>query len=275
MNKINETVQFLKTKFTQKPKIAIILGTGLNSLGDLLSEKIIIPYPAIPHFPISTAPSHKGQLIYGTFAKQSILIMQGRFHFYEGYSMQEITYPIRVFQRLGIELLIVTNAAGSLNETMQPGQIVLLQDHINFIGTNPLIGKNVEEMGERFPSLHQTYNQKYRNAMKFVAGKHHINVKEGTYLAVSGPSLETRSECLMFQKWGADLVGMSTVPEVIVATHCGLQIIGISIVTNLSNIFHSNAHSQEEIQKNAIKAKEDLEIILHDFIANYEEELCQ
>jgi purine-nucleoside phosphorylase len=261
IDQIYKTVDFLKSIINETPKIAIILGTGLNSIGESLADKIVIPYSEIPNFPISTAPSHKGQLIFGKLAKKPVLVMQGRFHFYEGYSMQTITYPIRVFKKLGIEYLIVTNAAGSLNEEMQPGQLVLLHDHINFMGTNPLIGKNEDDFGERFPSLHETYHLESRKKLKNIAENFSICIKEGTYLAVTGPSLETRAECFMFQKWGA-------VPEVIVATHCGLKVIGISIVTNLSNIFHSNPHSQEEIQENALKAKSELETLLQHFIAD-------
>jgi purine-nucleoside phosphorylase len=269
IEKINQTAAFLKEKMNETPEIAIILGTGLGSFVDSVSDKISIPYSEIPHFPVSTAPSHVGRLVMGKISEKPVIIMQGRFHFYEGYPMQTVTFPVRVFRQMGVKLLMVTNAAGSLNESMQPGNIVLLSDHINFMGTNPLIGENLDDMGERFPSLHRTYSAEFRQIVKDIALQKKIKICEGTYLAVSGPSLETRAECLMFQKLGADVVGMSTVPEVIVATHCGMQVIGFSIVTNLSNIFHAEAHSQAEIQANAQKAKHDLLYLLEQFLIQY------
>ena len=268
LSKIKESVDYIQQKIIKNPTIGMILGTGLSSFADILEDTIYIPYSSIPHFPISTAPSHRGQIVFGKLADRYIIIMQGRFHFYEGYSMEKVTYPIRVIQQLGINELIITNAAGSLNSKMIPGTIVLIKDHINFMGTNPLIGKNLDEFGERFPSMHEPYNKEMMSLFINIAGKKKILVQEGVYTAVSGPSLETNAECIMLQRLGSDLVGMSTVPEVIVGVHCGLKILGISIVTNLSNIFHADAHSQQEIQENATKATKHLQTILIDFLSS-------
>jgi len=187
-----------------------------------------------------------------------VLCFQGRFHYYEGYSMQQVVFPIRVMAGLGIKFCVVTNASGSLREDFMPGNLVVLTDHINFMGTNPLIGKNDEELGERFPSMNLPYSPRVHEMVKAIAAKQAIPLKWGVYVAVTGPSLETKAECAMFAKLGADLVGMSTVPEVITARHCGMEVLGISVVTNYSNLFHSKAHSQEEIRDNAAKASQYL-----------------
>ena len=180
--------------------------------------------------------------------------------------MKEITFPIRVLSELGIETLIITNAAGSLRKDFKPGDIILLKDHINFMGNNPLIGKNYDELGERFPSMHEPYNLQIIEYCEKISTENNFEVKRGVYLGLPGPTLETRSECKMFEKFGADLVGMSTVPEAIVAVHSGLKVLGISVVTNLSNIFHNNPHTQEEIRKNAIKARKNMELLLKELM---------
>lgn len=259
---IQNAANFLKSKIENSPEIAIILGTGLNSLAELIPNPVIVDYADVPEMPQSTAPSHKGQFVFGNLAGKEIVIMQGRLHYYEGYSMQQITFPIRVLKLLGVNTLIVTNAAGSLNENLQPGDLVLIDDHINFTGDNPLIGKNLDEFGERFPSMNAPYSQRLRDLCDEIAQAKGFELKHGIYTALTGPSLETRAECNMFLKLGSDLVGMSTVPEVIVAIHSRLEVLGISIVTNLSNIFHSRPHSQEEIRNNAEKARENLEYLL-------------
>ncbi|HOE91888.1 MAG TPA: purine-nucleoside phosphorylase [Candidatus Cloacimonadota bacterium] len=262
--KINETISFLKHKISINPLVGIILGTGLNDLATEVENKIEILYEDIPGFVRSTAPSHQGKLIAGTISGMPILMLQGRFHFYEGYTMEQVTYPIRVFKKLGIKYLFVTNAAGSLNPTMRPGNLVLLNDHINMMGTNPLIGKNLDEYGERFPSMNEPYDNELQSIACSFAETQNIDMQQGVYCAVTGPSLETKAECKLFASLGADLVGMSTVPEVIVAVHSGLKVLAISVVTNLSNIFHDQAHSQEEIRDNAKIASNNLiNIIKH------------
>ncbi len=262
LDKINTASNFLKEKIKFKPEIGIILGTGLNSVGDMLTKPVIISYDDIPEWKVSTAPSHQGRLLAGKLGDKNVVILQGRLHYYEGYSMQEITFPVRVLKALGVDKLIVTNAAGSLNEKMTPGNLVIINDHINWMGNNPLIGENIDELGIRFPSLHEPYDKKYIELAHNIAKENNFSLQDGTYLALSGPSLETRAECKMLAKLGADLVGMSTVPEVIVGIHSNMKVIGISVVTNLSNIFHSKPHTQEEIRANAAKAKMNLETLI-------------
>lgn len=266
LKRIKEASNYISSKIKTKPVLGLILGTGLNSLTDILAETVEIPYEDIPHFKVSTAPSHTGKLVFGKLYDKDVVFMQGRLHYYEGYSMQDITFPIRVFANLGIKVLFVTNAAGSLNPEFLPGDVVLLNNHINFMGNNPLIGKNYPELGERFPSMHEPYSLNLISMANNIAKENNFEVKKGVYLAVAGPSLETKAESLMLAKFGADLVGMSTVPEVIVAIHTGLKVMGISVVTNLSNIFHSNPHSQEEIRENALKAKDKLQKIILEMI---------
>jgi purine-nucleoside phosphorylase len=265
---INSAVNFIKSQTSLIPKIGIILGTGLNSLADMVENSVVIPYNLIPGFKTSTAPSHSGKLIIGKIGNANVILMQGRLHFYEGYKMSDIVFPIRVMKKLGISHLFVTNASGSLNVDFTPGSLVLLKNHINFMGTNPLIGENLEEFGERFPSMNDPYNAALRELAMNIAIEKEIKLHTGVYVAVSGPSLETKSESLMLQGFGADLVGMSTVPEVIVAVHSGIKVLAISVVTNYSNIFHSQAHSQEEIRENALKAKTDLETLILSLIKN-------
>jgi len=264
--KIKETCDFLRDKIKNNPRIAIILGTGLNDLAEMLTDTLEIEYADIPHFRISTAPSHKGRLISGKIGNCDVIVFQGRLHFYEGYPMEEVTYPVRIAAGLGVQYLFVTNAVGSLNPEMLPGQIVLLTDHINFMGTNPLIGKNYDELGERFPSFNEPYNHCLVETAERIAEENGIKIMKGVYVAVTGPSLETRAECKMFAALGADIVGMSTVPEVIVAVHNGLKVLAFSVVTNLSNIFHAHPHTQEEIRLNAEKASDNLKIIIKKLI---------
>ena len=259
IKQIKAATDFISSKLDFQPQIGLILGTGLNNLAEMVKDPIIIPYQDIPELPVSTAPSHAGRIVAGDLAGRKVLFFQGRLHYYEGYSMGQLTMPVRIMSLLGIKYLFVTNAAGSLNEKLQPGNVVLLKDHINFMGTNPLIGSNLEEFGERFPSMNEPYNTKLIEKSEAISAEFDLDLKQGVYCAVTGPSLETKSECLMFQAAGADLVGMSTVPEVIVAVHSGIKVLGISIVTNMSNIFHNQIHSQEEIRENAAKARKKLE----------------
>ena len=262
IEKINNAASFIRTKVDWEPEVGLILGTGLNSIAEMIQTPISISYEEIPGMAVSTAPSHQGKFIFGTLENKKVMIMQGRLHYYEGYSLQEITFPIRVMKALGLKTLIVTNAAGSLNEDLVPGDITLITDHINFMGTNPLIGKNYDELGERFPSMNEPYSKRLIELCEEIAAENNFVVKKGIYTGLSGPSLETQAECKMLVALGSDLVGMSTVPEVIVAIHGGMEVLGISIVTNLSNIFHSKPHSQQEIWENAEKARINLEKLI-------------
>ena len=263
----SETADYLREILPVIPKIGMILGTGLSDLAEHYKLLFSVPYSKVPGFVASTAPSHKGNLLLVEISGVPVLMLQGRFHFYEGYPMSEVVFPTRVMAKLGIETLIVTNASGSLRKEFGPGTIVQITDHINYMGTNPLIGKNDEELGERFPSLNQQYEPLFVELCAQIAGEKGIRLERGTYLAVSGPSLETKAECAFFAKVGADLVGMSTVPEVIVARHCGIRVLAFSIVTNYSNLFHDLAHSQEEIREQAGIAAQGLRELIGEFIA--------
>jgi purine-nucleoside phosphorylase len=262
------TADWLKEQLPQIPSVAMILGTGLNSIAEKSEVKAKIPYAEIPGFVSTTAPEHKGNFILGELEGIPVIFLQGRFHYYEGYPMAMVVFPTRVLAALGIKTLIVTNASGSLRENLSPASLVLITDHINFMGTNPLIGLNDNNLGERFPSMNNPYDQHYIEQCEQIALHKGIPIHKGVYIAVSGPSLETRAECAAFASWGADLVGMSTVPEVIVARHSQMRVLGFSIVTNYSNLFHNQAHSQEAIRKNAEKAATDLVPILIEFIQN-------
>ncbi|MCD4651431.1 MAG: purine-nucleoside phosphorylase [Candidatus Cloacimonetes bacterium] len=265
---LSKATNYLSKKIREEhsPEVGIVLGTGLSELVNLIDDAVAIPYSEIPGFVEPTAPSHAGKLISGTINSVPVCVMQGRFHYYEGYSMEDVTFPVRVLNAVGCRILILTNAAGSLNEKMAPGDIVCLKDHINFMGTNPLIGKNEETQGERFPSLHEPYDTTLIDKVMNIADEKGIKVQQGVYTAVTGPSLETRAECRMFANLGSDLVGMSTVPETIVAKHAGMKVLAFSIVTNYGNIFHSNSHTQEEIRANAGKAQKSLAILINEII---------
>ncbi|MDD4309521.1 MAG: purine-nucleoside phosphorylase [Candidatus Cloacimonetes bacterium] len=262
-----QTAQWLKEKLGCTPRFAVILGTGLSDMAEAFPIFQKIPYGDIPGFVVSTAPSHKGNLIVSKIGKESVLFLQGRFHYYEGYPMTDVVFPTRVLAAWGIEVLVVTNAAGSLKLNLAPGTITQLTDHINFMGTNPLIGHNDDEQGERFPSMNQQYDPELRSMADEIAGEKGIKTEKGVYIAVSGPSLETKAECAAFASWGADLVGMSTVPEVIVARHAGIRVLAYSIVTNYSNLFHEQAHSQEEIRHHAGIAGNQLKTIIAELIS--------
>lgn len=260
------TAHWLLERMPEPPITGIILGTGLSTLADMLLNKIVIPYEEIPGFVKSTAPSHAGNLLFGYLSEKPVVLFQGRFHFYEGYSMAQVVFPVRVMASMGVKNLIVTNASGSLRKDFEPGDIVVLTDHINFMGTNPLIGENDNNLGERFPSMNLQYSATMHSILKEIAEKHQIKLQWGVYISVTGPSLETKAECAMFSKLGADLVGMSTVPEVIVARHAGMNVLGISIVTNYSNLFHDLAHSQEEIRAHAGKATAHLKLLINELL---------
>jgi len=262
-----DTATWLKQQLPLIPSFGIILGTGLGNMADIYPVLAEFPYKDIPGFVQSTAPSHKGRLVLVEISGKPVLVMQGRFHYYEGYKMSEVVFPTRVMAALGVQTLIVTNAAGSLREELSPGTIVQITDHINFMGTNPLIGENDDSLGERFPSMNGQYDPEHRRICDELAKEMSIETRHGIYIGVTGPSLETRAECAFFAQIGADLVGMSTVPEVIAARHAGMKVLAYSIVTNYSNLFHDLPHSQDEIQANAAIAAKNLRTILERFIA--------
>ena len=249
-SKIQETATWLKNRMTTTPDTAIILGTGLGKLADEITDTICIPYKEIPNFPISTVEGHCGQLIFGKLGAKDIMAMEGRFHYYEGYSMQEVTFPIRVMYELGIKTLFVSNAAGGTNPGFEIGDLMIITDQINALPENPLRGKNFPT-GPRFVDMHEAYDQQLIRQAKTIAAEKGIKMQEGVYLATQGPTYETPAEYKMFRTWGADAVGMSTVPEVIVANHCGIKCFGISVITDLGVEGKIVEVSHEEVQKAA------------------------
>lgn len=231
--KRDDAVSFLESKLGDfRPEYLVILGTGLGQLAEEVDLNIAIDYDDIPHFPVSTVESHHGRLLFGHLGGKPIVAMQGRFHYYEGYTMQEIVFPVRVARSLGVQTLIVSNACGGLNPNFQRGDIMLINDHINFLGDNPLIGPNDDELGPRFPDMSEPYTERLIDTAESVALDLSIKMHEGIYLAVSGPMLETKAEYRYMRQLGADVVGMSTVPEVISAVHMGLEVLGISVITD-------------------------------------------
>lgn len=231
LKEFNETVTFLRGKGITEPYIGIVLGTGLGKLIDHIDTEIIIDYSEIPHFPVSTVECHKGKLIYGKIKGKQVLAMQGRFHFYEGYSLQQVTYPIRILRLLGIKYLLLSNASGAMNPNYKKGSLMLIDDHINFLPGNPLAGPNYDNFGPRFPDMSQPYSSFLNEKLIRIAKEENIILHKGIYVAVLGPNLETRAEYRMFRQF-ADAVGMSTVPEVIVANHMGLPCAAVSVLTD-------------------------------------------
>jgi purine-nucleoside phosphorylase len=231
LEKINQSVDFLIKAGIKNPETGIVLGTGLGQMVNEIQIEKEIEYDKIPHFPLSTVESHKGKLIYGNIGNRKVLAMQGRFHYYEGYSLQEVTFPVRVMQQLGIKQLLLSNAAGAMNLNYKKGDLMLLDDHINFLPDNPLRGKNHDDLGPRFPDMSQPYSEKMNEMLVSIAKKEGITLHKGVYVAVMGPNLETRAEYRMFAQF-ADAVGMSTVPEVIVANQMGLPCSAISVLTD-------------------------------------------
>ncbi|EGW36409.1 purine-nucleoside phosphorylase [Desulfosporosinus sp. OT] len=249
--KLAEVRSYLEARIKVGPELGVILGSGLGAFAGLVEEKVVIPYKDIPHFPISTIEGHAGQLVFGKVKGRSVVVMQGRFHYYEGYTMQEVTFPIRVMQVLGVNGLIVTNAAGGINSAIRSGDLILIKDHLNLMGDNPLRGANLSDLGPRFPDMSEGYNLEWRQKALLIAKEMGINPQEGVYVAVSGPSYETPAEIRYMRTIGADMVGMSTVPEVIVANHGGMRVLGISCVTNMAAGIMGQKLSHVEVMKTA------------------------
>ncbi|MFH2012797.1 MAG: purine-nucleoside phosphorylase [Pseudomonadota bacterium] len=247
LKKIEETKHYIFTRTKTTPKIGILLGTGLGGLVDRINIKMSIPYEEIPNFPRSTVESHMGNLVVGSLAEREIVVMQGRFHYYEGYSMQEVTFTIRVMKALGVRVLIISNAAGGLNPQFNPGDIMIITDHINLTGGNPLIGPNLDILGPRFPDMSQPYTKEMFDLAEKVASEENIKLNRGIYVGIAGPSLETAAETRFLRMIGADAVGMSTVPEVIVAVHSGMKVLGLSVISNLNLPDNLKPHSMKEI----------------------------
>ena len=265
LEKIQETATYLKGKISTHPETAIILGTGLGSLVHEITDKYEIDYKDIPHFPLSTVEGHSGKLIFGKLGDKDIMAMQGRFHYYEGYSMKEVTFPVRVMHALGIKTLFVSNAAGGMNPDFEIGDLMVITDHINFFPEHPLRGKNIP-YGPRFPDMSEAYNKELINKADIIAAEKGIKLQHGIYIGTQGPTFETPAEYKMFHILGADAVGMSTVPEVIVANHCGINVFGISVITDLGIEGKIVEVSHEEVQKAADEAQPRMTTIMRELI---------
>lgn len=263
--KIQETASWLKERMTTSPKTAIILGTGLGQLASEITDSYEFPYQDIPNFPVSTVEGHSGKLIFGKLGGKDIMAMQGRFHYYEGYDMKEVTFPERVMYELGIETLFVSNAAGGMNPSFLIGNLMIIDDHINFFPEHPLHGKNFPT-GPRFPDMHEAYDKSLRQLADDIAKEKNIRVVHGVYVGVQGPTFETPAEYAMYHRLGGDAVGMSTVPEVIVARHCGIKVFGMSIITDLGIEGKPVEVSHEEVQEAANKAQPLMTEIMREII---------
>lgn len=264
---IHEAATSIRSRWATTPAVGIILGTGLGNLVQDIVVAEVIPYEAIPHFPRSTAPSHKGQLVCGSLGGKPVVAMEGRFHFYEGYTLQQVTFPVRVMKALGCEVLIVSNACGGMNPQWDKGDLMLIEDHINLIGDNPLIGPNDDRLGERFPDMCHAYDRELLKLAKRVAMDEKIVCHQGVFVAVAGPNLETRAEYRFLRTVGADVVGMSTVPEVIVGVHAKLRILGISVITDQCLPDALEPVSLPEILRTAHEAEKKLRVLVRRVVA--------
>ncbi len=263
---MESTVNYIKEKIRDfRPEIGIILGSGLGDFADGF-ESIIIPYNDIPGFEKSNVQGHKGQLVFAQINGKKVVMMQGRYHFYEGYSMQTVTFPVKVMKKLGVKTLIITNAAGAVTPEFNPGDLMLITDHINFMGTNPLIGKNDETLGTRFPDMSEVYSKELIQKAETIAQELNINYQKGVYAATTGPSYETPSEVKMFRMLGANAVGMSTAPEAIVANYCGLKILGISCLTNYAAGVSETTLNHQEVIDTANRVKESFKNLLSEIL---------
>ncbi|MDR2953944.1 MAG: purine-nucleoside phosphorylase [Prevotella sp.] len=268
LTKIKETATFIKGRVGEMPRIAIILGTGLGELVHEIDNKEEIPYESIPNFPLSTVEGHSGKLIFGELGGKKVIAMQGRFHYYEGYTMQEVTFPIRVFQSLGIQYLFVSNAAGGMNGSFDIGDIMLIDDHINTFPEHPLRGKNYKELGVRFPDMSNAYDKDLRLLAMQIAKENNIKLQHGVYVGTQGPTFETPAEYNWFRIIGGDAVGMSTVPEVIVANHAKMKVLAFSIITDLGVIGKIVEVTHEDVQEAAKVAQPKMAFIMQEVIRN-------
>jgi len=264
---ITETAEYLEEKGFDKPEVGIILGTGLGQLSAHIENPIEISYNQIPHFPTATVEFHKGKLIYGTIEGKKVIVMQGRFHTYEGYSLQDVTYPVRIMQALGIDTLLVSNASGALNLDFKKGELMLIEDHINLLPGSPLAFKGVEQLGERFVDMSEPYNNSINKKITDIASAEKITLHKGVYVAVTGPELETKAEYRYLKMIGADAVGMSTVPEVIVANHLNLKVAAVSVLTDECDPANLSPVDIKEIIAMATKAEPNMITIFKKLIA--------
>ena len=266
LQKITQTADYLRGRMKTHPKVGIILGTGLGNLATQITERQEIPYEEIPNFPVSTVEGHSGKLIIGKLGGVDVLAMQGRFHFYEGYSMEKVTFPVRVMKFIGIETLFVSNASGGMNPEFEIGELMIITDHINLFPEHPLRGKNYDEFGPRFPDMHEVYDRELIRRAHEIADKHGIRVKDGVYVGTQGPTFETPAEYVYFRVIGGDAVGMSTVPETIVAHPMGMRVFGMSIITDLGVPGKIVEVSHEEVQEIGNKKQPLMTLIMTELI---------
>jgi purine-nucleoside phosphorylase len=267
LDKIKETAAFIKENVGEMPNTAVILGTGLGDLVNHIEISKELDYHNIPNFPVSTVEGHSGKLIFGNLGGKYIMAMQGRFHYYEGYDMKEVTFPVRVMRQLGVETLFVSNAAGGMNKEFKVGDVMVITDHINLFPENPLRGKNYEELGPRFPAMTEAYNLGLIKMADDIAREENIRLMHGVYVGTPGPTFETPAEYEYFRVIGGDAVGMSTVPEVIVANHAGMRVFGVSVITDLGGKDIKEVPTHEEVQKAAVKAQPVMTHIIKEMLA--------
>ncbi|MBI9071627.1 MAG: purine-nucleoside phosphorylase [Melioribacteraceae bacterium] len=266
IKKIKETIEVIKQHTSETYEVGIVLGTGLGGLVKDIEIEHELDYSELPYFPLSTVESHQGKLIFGKIGGKNVVAMQGRFHYYEGYTMQQITYPIRVMKFLGVKTLLVSNACGGMNPIYSRGDVMIMEDHINLLGDNPLIGKNEDELGPRFPDMSEPYDKELIKLAEEVALENKVKVQKGVYVAVSGPNLETKAEYRFLRLIGADVVGMSTIPENIVANHMGIKVLGLSIITDECFPDSLKAVDVNEIIETAMKAEPKMTLIMKEVI---------
>jgi len=272
LQRVREAAAYIANKTALRPQVGLILGSGLGGLAEEIEDATILPYGDIPHFPQSTVPGHKGRLVIGRLAGAPVVAMQGRFHYYEGYSMEQVVRPVRVMAQLGVKTLIVTNAAGGVNESFSPGDLMLIVDHINLFGTNPLIGPNEEAFGPRFPDMTEAYDKRLRALALQAAEELGIRLQQGVYMGLSGPTYETPAEIRAFRMLGADAVGMSTVPEVIAARHLGLRVLGISCVTNMAAGILPEPLSHEDVVRVSAEVGPKFSALIKAILAKLQQE---
>lgn len=254
LERVREAADYVSKRSALRPEIGIILGSGLGGLADQMDDVTAIPYSSIPHLPKSTVPGHKGRFVIGKLAGKPVYAMQGRFHYYEGYTMEQVVRPVRMMARLGVRTLVVTNAAGGVNESFSPGDLMLITDHINMFGTNPLIGPNEEQFGVRFPDMTRAYDEQLRTLALDTAARLGLTLRQGVYMGLSGPVFETPAEIRAFRILGADAVGMSTVPDVIAARHLGLRVLGLSCISNMAAGILPEPLTHEDVMKVTARA---------------------
>ncbi|MBS1949206.1 MAG: purine-nucleoside phosphorylase [Bacteroidetes bacterium] len=267
ISQLRETAAFIQKNYSQRPQVGIVLGSGLGNLSSEIEIEKEVPYKDIPHFPVSTVAGHIGKLVFGKLGGKMVMAMSGRFHYYEGYSLQQVIFPIRLMKLLGIEALLISNAAGGMNRSFKVGDLMAIVDHISLFVPNPLVGKNIDELGTRFPDMSEPYNKQLVAKAKSIAANLGINLKEGIYAGVTGPTFETRAEYKLLHIAGADAVGMSTVQEVIAAAHAGMKVFAMSVITDIGIREEENTITHEEVLQAAADAEPKLTAIFKGLIA--------